>query len=42
VGYEKLSIDRLGESSVSIRERAQAARERQIIRFEGTDTGCPV
>ena len=38
--YEKLSSDRLGESSASIRERVQAAREWQRIRFEGTDVLC--
>jgi magnesium chelatase family protein len=37
VDYEKLSSDRLGEPSESIRERVQAARERQGFRFEGTD-----
>ena len=37
VDYEKLSSDRLGESSASIRERVQAARERQRVRFEGLD-----
>ncbi|GAB4417934.1 MAG: YifB family Mg chelatase-like AAA ATPase [Anaerolineales bacterium] len=37
VDYEKLSSDRLGESSASIRERVQAARERQRIRFEGLE-----
>jgi magnesium chelatase family protein len=40
VDYEKLSSDRLGESSASIRERVQAARERQRVRFEGTDIVC--
>jgi len=30
--YEKLSSDRLGESSASIRERVQAARDRQRVR----------
>jgi magnesium chelatase family protein len=40
VDYEKLSSDRLGESSSSIRERVQAARERQRVRFEGTDIVC--
>ena len=40
VDYEKLSIDRLGESSASIRERVQAARERQRIRFGGRDIVC--
>jgi magnesium chelatase family protein len=42
VDYEKLSSDRLGESSASIQERVQAAQERQRIRFEGTDIVCPV
>jgi magnesium chelatase family protein len=40
VDYEKLSSDRLGESSASIRERVQAARERQRVRFEGIDIVC--
>lgn len=40
VDYEKLSSDRLGESSASIRERVQAARERQRARFKGTDIVC--
>ncbi|MFZ5820454.1 MAG: YifB family Mg chelatase-like AAA ATPase [Chloroflexota bacterium] len=40
VDYEKLSSDRLGETSASIRERVQAARERQGVRFEGTDIVC--
>ena len=35
VDYEKLSSDRLGESSAAIRERVQAARQRQRERFEG-------
>ena len=30
----------MGESSASIRERVQAARERQRIRFEGSDIIC--
>ncbi len=38
--YEKLSSDRVGKSSASIRERVQAARERQSVRFEGTDVVC--
>ena len=42
VDYEKLNSDRLRESSASIRERVQAARERQRVRFEGTDIVCPV
>jgi magnesium chelatase family protein len=33
VDYEKLSNDRVGESSASIRQRVQAARERQLQRF---------
>ena len=36
VDYEKLSDDRAGEPSVRIRERVEAARERQNRRFEGT------
>ena len=40
VDYEKLSSDRLGEPSASIRERVQAARERQMGRFEGSDIVC--
>jgi len=40
VDYEKLSSDRLGETSASIRERVQAARERQGVRFDGTDIVC--
>jgi magnesium chelatase family protein len=33
VNYEKLSSDRLGESSATIRQRVQAARERQRFLF---------
>jgi magnesium chelatase family protein len=40
VDYEKLSSDHLGESSASIQERVQAARERQRVRFEDTDIVC--
>jgi magnesium chelatase family protein len=36
VEYEKLSDDRLGEPSAAIRERVEAARERQRRRFEGS------
>ena len=36
VEYEKLSDERLGEPSEAIRERVEAARERQRRRFEGT------
>ena len=36
VEYEKLSDDRLGESSAAIRSRVTAARERQHHRFKGT------
>jgi magnesium chelatase family protein len=36
VEYEKLSDDRLGEPSVAIRARVEAARERQRQRFKGT------
>ena len=34
VDYEKLSANTVGESSASIRERVEAARERQRIRFK--------
>ena len=40
VDYAKLSSDRLGESSASIRERVQAARVRQRVRFDGMDIVC--
>jgi magnesium chelatase family protein len=40
VDYEKLSSDRVGESSASIRERVQAAREWQRVRFDGADIVC--
>jgi magnesium chelatase family protein len=40
VDYEKLSSDRLAESSALIRERVQAARKRQRVRFEGSDIVC--
>ncbi|MEP0807451.1 MAG: ATP-binding protein [Chloroflexota bacterium] len=43
VGYEKLSGDRLGESSAAIRARVQAAREIQQRRFAApgsTDVHC--
>lgn len=33
VNYEKLSSDRLGEASTDIRQRVQAARQRQLERF---------
>ena len=36
VEYEKLSDDHLGEPSAAIRERVEAARERQRRRLEGT------
>ena len=40
VDYEKLSDDRMGEPSSEIRKRVQAARDRQRVRFEGTDIVC--
>jgi len=40
VNYDKLSSDRLGESSANIRARVQAARQRQLDRFKGTDIVC--
>jgi magnesium chelatase family protein len=36
VDFEKLSDGRLGEPSVRVRDRVEAARERQRLRFEGT------
>ena len=36
VEYEKLSDERLGEPSAVLRERVEAARERQRRRFEGS------
>jgi magnesium chelatase family protein len=38
VDYEKLSGDRLGETSESIRKRVQAARDIQNQRFSGNDS----
>jgi len=35
VEYEKLSENRLGESSARVRERVEAARDRQRVRFDG-------
>ena len=35
VEYEKLSDDRMGEPSAALRERVEAARERQRQRFVG-------
>jgi magnesium chelatase family protein len=43
VDYEKLSGDRLGESSASIRKRVQSARDSQLHRFtnsQSTDIIC--
>ena len=40
VDYDKLSSDRLGESSAAIRARVQAARQRQTDRFKGSDIVC--
>ncbi len=40
VDYEKLSSDRMGEPSAKIRERLQAAHERQGARFAGTNLQC--
>jgi magnesium chelatase family protein len=36
VDYQKLSDDRIGEPSETIRQRVEAARQLQIKRFEGT------
>jgi magnesium chelatase family protein len=37
VEYQKLRDMRAGESSAEVRTRVEAARERQRVRFEGTD-----
>ena len=39
VDYEKLSSDRLGESSATIRVRVQSARDRQLVRFRNSENG---
>ncbi len=39
VNYEKLSSDRLGEASADIRQRVQAARQRQLERFSQSGAG---
>jgi magnesium chelatase family protein len=40
VAYEKLTDQRLGESSAAVRGRVEAARERQRTRYAGTDLAC--
>ena len=40
VDYEKLSGDRLSESSTKIRERVERAREKRRVRFAGTNFKC--
>lgn len=40
VDYQKLSNDRLGESSAAIRVRVQAARQRQLERFNSPTILC--
>ena len=40
VDYEKLSGDRLGETSETIRARVEKARERQRARLAGTNLQC--
>lgn len=42
VDYEKLSGDRLGESSETIRKRVQAARDIQRARFSTVDSKHPI
>ncbi|MGQ9834356.1 MAG: YifB family Mg chelatase-like AAA ATPase [Candidatus Villigracilaceae bacterium] len=42
VDYEKLSADRMGESSETIRKRVQAARDIQHARFSKTDSRSPI
>jgi magnesium chelatase family protein len=40
VEYDKLTGDRLGETSARIRERVERSRERQRKRFAGTSLQC--
>ena len=40
VDYDKLTDDRLGERSASIRARVEAARQEQRQRFAGTELLC--
>lgn len=40
VNFEKLTSDRLGESSAVVRARVLTARQRQADRFAGTDLVC--
>jgi magnesium chelatase family protein len=40
VAYEKLTDQRLGETSQTIRGRLEIARERQRQRFQNTDLSC--
>lgn len=42
VDYEKLSTDRMGESSETIRKRVQAARDIQHARFSKTASRSPI
>ena len=37
VAYQKLRDMRLGETSAEVRKRVELARERQRVRFAGTD-----
>ncbi|MEE9398744.1 MAG: YifB family Mg chelatase-like AAA ATPase [Dehalococcoidales bacterium] len=40
IDYEKLADDRLGEPSVQVQNRVEAARSRQLDRFKGTRMTC--
>jgi magnesium chelatase family protein len=40
VAYQKLTDQRLGESSETVRRRVEAARQKQRSRFAGTDLAC--
>jgi len=42
VDYEKLSSERLGESSARVRERVEVARQRQRERFHSVESGGPL
>jgi magnesium chelatase family protein len=40
IDYEKLTDDRLGESSAQVRARVETARSRQLQRLQGTGLTC--
>jgi len=40
IDYEKLTDDRLGETSAKVQERVTEARERQLARYQGLKITC--